>query len=157
MSKSLKLQKSHALTDRQVNFCEFYLESGKKGKAAELSGYKFPDVAAAKLLKNDDVLDYIIERVKQKHKSEIVLAHNTLIDLMQNDNDAIRYKAADAVMSRAGYLIAQEKTIRHEITDSRTDSEIKQAILALADELKLKTIDGQVVEDNQPPAIENQA
>jgi len=156
MSKSLKLQKGLRLSDKQVSFCEYYIESGKKGQSAELAGYKFPDVAAAKLMKNDDVLDYIIERVKQKHKSEIVLAHNTMMDLMQNANDAIRYKAADSVMARAGYLIAQEKTIKHEITDSRSDEEIKQAILAIADELKLKTIEGQVVEE-QPPAIDAQS
>jgi len=157
MSKDMRRRENLRLTSKQIQFATYYAETGHKRNSAQAAGYKYPDQAAQQQLDKQNVLDYVIELVKKRHSAEVANAHRTLVELMREDYPPnIRLKAADLIMNRSGYIIAQEKTIKHEITDSRSDEEIKQAILAIADELKLKTIEGQVVEE-QPPAIDAQS
>ena len=63
------------LTPKELKFCEAYFDSGEKGKAAEIAGYKNPSVAASRLLKKDSVLAHI-HAIQKNAREELHIDDN---------------------------------------------------------------------------------
>jgi len=152
MAYLMSLDKAKAdLTDQQRIFAETYVVTGQKKDSAVAAGYAAASahVRAHRLLNNEKVVDYIFELVRLSNKASMVAAHHTILDLCQNaESETVRLKAADLILSRSGFGIVQESRHVHEIVDSRSDQELMESIKALAAELELKTIEGEVLSDD---------
>lgn len=63
------------LKRKEQIFCEEYLKTGQKAKAAEIAGYKNPSVAASRLLKKDNVLAHM-RAIQKRAREELNIDNN---------------------------------------------------------------------------------
>jgi phage terminase small subunit len=127
------------LTEMQANFVRYYVETGGRDAslAARLAGYSTKAdghrVIAHRLLRDPRILAALRQEVETKVRAGAALAMGTLIELAEKaSTDGVRFQAAQAVLDRAGLLVA--KTSEHTITikDERTAEQIIQNIRRLA-------------------------
>ena len=145
--KDLRLRENKQLTEQQLTFIEHYFQTGHKRNSAKAAGYKHPDKSAWDLLQNELVLEHLIELIRKNQKAEALVGHKALLELATDSPPAVRLKAATELLNRSGLMVVQQHEHKHTVEDLRSDEEIKAQIQAIADELNIKTVDGEVIED----------
>lgn len=88
----MKDEKKRELTKREIDFCENYLRTRKKGESAMLAGYsaKSASTQASKLLKKENVIAYIRAREHQIAQDNFVSADYLLLQTLKVLNDCTK-------------------------------------------------------------------
>ena len=123
------------LTPMMREFVHIYVETGGRDAslAARLAGYSTKSdghrVIAHRLLRDPRILAAIRHEVETKVKAGAALAMGTLLELAEKaSTDGVRFQAAQAVLDRAGLLVAKVSEHTVIVEDRRTTAELVAAI-----------------------------
>lgn len=153
-----------ALNDRQRAFVFHLVEDGGRDayRAAAKAGYQGdPEtlrVTASRLAHDERIGRAMVEEAKRRVHASVVLAvselHNIVAD--PTTSKAIKVRAIEAVLNRAGMGSSQTHLVKHEVTV--TDEEKIKNIRNMADRLGLDptkllgsygiTLDGEAIHDD---------
>lgn len=98
------------LTETQQRVADYIAEYGAKGKkTAEALG--LPTQTVYSVLKQQQVRDYLAERVSEAIGIGAARAINVLIDLLEHKSGYVRLQAAQDLLDRAGYAPVQKQAI----------------------------------------------
>lgn len=126
-------------TDRMRAFAVAFVENGgNKSDAAIAAGYspKGANVRGHKLFKDERVKKIIDELSKERLRGCTPKAIAVMTQLLDADNDKIKYSAAETILGLNGYIKAQKIEFEDK-TDRRSDEEIREESIRMAKELGL--------------------
>lgn len=145
------------LTPFQRKFVLAYCANGGNGAQAALAaGYAEGSARqrASELVTNPRILAAIREETERRLRSGVALGAKVLLDLAENaESEAVRLKAAEALLDRGGLLLIARSETVHRVIDERSDEELLARLRALSGELGLpfaKMIEGDA-EEIRPP------
>ena len=122
------------LTPLQENFVEEFCATFQKRDSAVRAGYSKSGAAvrANELLKNSEVVSEIRRRIELSFVGLVVEARDSLAEIMRSGgkDDAVRLKATESVLNRAGLLVRTMS--EHHVTVEHRDGAPVSAILLRA-------------------------
>ncbi|MGO8865802.1 MAG: terminase small subunit [Alphaproteobacteria bacterium] len=114
------------LTPRMIRFAELFVSSGgKREEAARAAGYSDKGdgahVAANRLIHDPRVLKLVRHLCEAKVQGLIAQATAKLEHLMEHGskNDAVKLKACQELLNRAGWLVASYSEVHHVVEHTR--------------------------------------
>lgn len=115
------------LNEKKKAFLDGFIETGSATKAARAAGYNNPAQRGMQL--RDELADEIRKRVHRRIDALAPMCLGVLVEIASDpeSQQAVRVKAVESLLSRAGYD-ATQKIEQTNINDTRTDAELQQVL-----------------------------
>ena len=147
------------MNEKHKAWVEFYIESGdaRKATAAIYPDVQGKSIATKTRFLKSTLANEIDNHARGQYKKEAPLMMNVIKDIALNgEQEAVRIKAANTWLSRAGHDAAQVIEVKKTVTHEQLLDRLKIAATGIDPQLLASVLPGNLIKDITPEVKEDE-